>query len=132
MELAVLRDPDEEMSAFLAYLEEPLHHGELLRELGEGAVDRYDASFEVVREVDCGLAFDQTAIFVNHVPRLFFSPLLCELEQRAVQLVLGRDELLEGRDTDHALNESPILSSEGVAVERVPQETDRDEGEPPA
>src|SRR2546427_7457800 len=51
MELAVFRNPDEEMPALLAYLEEPLHHGELLRELGEGAVDRHDASLEVVREV---------------------------------------------------------------------------------
>src|SRR5256714_4540758 len=132
VELTVLRDSDEQVSALLAHLEEPLHHRELLRELGQCAVDGHDAILDVVREVDCGLSFDQPAVFVHHVPRLLLPSLLRELEQGAVQLVLGRDELLERRDADHALHEPPVLPPKRTAVERVPQQADGDEGEPPA
>src|SRR5213078_846729 len=55
-----------------------------------------------------------------------------ELGQGAVQLVLGPDELLVRRDANHPLDEPPILPAERVAVERVPQEPDGDQREPPA
>src|SRR5436189_1894384 len=77
-------------------------------------------------------AFGAPALFVHHVPRLLLPSFLREFEQGAVQFVLGRDELLERRDADHALHEPPVLPSERVAVECVPQQADGDEGEPPA
>src|SRR5437660_19587 len=132
VQLAVLRDPDEEMPALLAHLEEPLHHGELLRELGQRAVDGDDAILEVVREVDRGLSFDQPAVFIHHVPRLLLPSFLREFEQGAMQFVLGRDELLERRNADHALHKPPVFPPERMAIKRVPQEANGDEGEPPA
>src|SRR2546430_141134 len=131
VELTVLRDPDEQVSALLAHLEEPFHHGELFRELGQCAVDGDDAILDVVREVDRGLSFDQPAVFVHHVPRLLLPSLLRELEQGAMQLVLGRDELLERRDADHALHEPPVLPPERMAVECVAQQSDGTQGQPP-
>src|SRR5438034_964102 len=132
VKLTVLGDPDEEVPSLLAHLDESLHDGELFRELGQRAVDRDDAALEVVREVDRRLPFDEPAVLVDHVPRLLLPPLLRELEQGAVQLVLGPDELLVRRDANHPLDEPPILPAERVAVERVPQKADGDQREPPA
>src|SRR3989454_501228 len=122
----------QEMPALLAHLEEALHHRELLREFRERSVDRDDASLEVVREVDRRLTFDQSAVFVHHVPRLFLAPLLRELEEGPVQFILGRSELGERRHPDHALHEPPVLPPEGRSVEGVPQEADGNQREPPA
>src|SRR2546422_721217 len=72
VELAVLRDPDEDMTAFLAHGDEALHERELLRELGQGAVDRDDRALDLVREVDRELPLDEPAVLVHHVPRLVF------------------------------------------------------------
>src|SRR5437016_6908750 len=49
-----------------------------------------------------------------------------------MELILGRDELRERRHPDHALHEPPVLPPEGRPVERVPQEADGDQREPPA
>src|SRR5437016_2316885 len=78
------------------------------------------------------MSFDQPAVFIHHVPRLLLPSFLREFEQGAMQFVLGRDELLERRDADHALHEPPVLSPERMAVERVPQQAYGDESEPPA
>src|SRR5712691_1798916 len=94
VKLAVFRDPHEKMPAFFAHLDESLHHRELLREFRQRAVDRNDAPFEVVCEVDGRLAFDQSAVFVHHVPRLLLPPLFREFKEGPVELILGGDELL--------------------------------------
>src|SRR2546422_3214026 len=132
VELTVLRDADQEVPALLAHLDESLHHRELFREFRERPVDRDDAILEVVGEVDRRRAFDQAAVFVHHVPRLFLAPLFREFEEGPVQLVLARDDLRERRPPDHALHEPPVLPPEGRPVERIPQEADGDQGEPPA
>src|SRR5256712_1341149 len=132
VELAVLRDPDEDMTAFLAHGDEALHEREVLRELGQGAVDRDDRALDLVREVDCELPLDEPAVLVHHVPRLVLERAFRKLEERAMEVVLFRHELLEGRDADHPLDEPPIRAVEATAVERVPEQAHGDEGEPPA
>src|SRR5207244_11361009 len=99
---------------------------------GQRACARGAAALEAVSEGDRRLPCDEPAVLVDHVPRLLLPPLLRELEQGAVQLVLGPDELLVCRDANHPLDEPPILPAERVAVERVPQEPDGDQREPPA
>src|SRR2546422_390876 len=133
VELTVLRDPHEKMPAFFAHLDESLHHRELLREFRQRAVDRDDAPLEVVSEVDSRLTFNQSAVLVHHVPRLFLPPpLFREFEEGPVELVLGGDELLKRRDANHALHEPPVLPPEALAVERVSQKSHGDQSEPPA
>src|SRR2546425_3516867 len=130
--LAVLRDPAEAVTAFLAQRDEPLHEGELLRELGQGSVDCDNRALHLVREVDRELPFDEPPVLVHHVPRLVLECAFRDLEERPMKVVLFRDKLLECRDADHPLDEPPIRAVEAPAVELVPKQTHGDEGEPPA
>src|SRR2546425_592995 len=82
VELAVLRDPDEDVTALFAQRDEPLHEGELLRKLGQGPVDCDDRAFHLVREVDRELPFDEPPVLVHHVPRLVLECAFRELEER--------------------------------------------------
>src|SRR2546426_3888069 len=132
VKLAVFRDPHEKMPAFFAHLDESLHHRELLREFRQRAVDRDDAPFEVVCEVDGRLAFDQSAVFVHHVPRLLLPPLFREFKDGPEELILGGVGLLKRPDANHALHDPPVLPPEALAVERVSQESHGNQGEPPA
>src|SRR3990170_267224 len=131
MELAIFRDAYEDMAPLLAQGHKALHERELLRELGQRPIDRDDRPFRLVHEVDRDLPLDEPPVFVYHVPRLVLAGLLGEFEEGPVEIVLLRDEVLECRDADHSLYKPPVGAAERLRVERVPQEPDRDEGEPP-
>src|SRR5207245_7500840 len=92
---------------------------------------RDDRALDLVREVDRELPLDEPAVLVHHVPRLVLERAFRKLEERAMEVVLFRHELLEGRDADHPLDEPPIRAVEAPAVQIGSAHARGDEGGPP-